>query len=75
MDYYFIPDFIGQTAQEHFEAWSLAQEAAQAIKAARIKSLKKWAPRIAAGVALTVTAGYFANKCWSQPRRFVRAGQ
>ena len=75
MDYFFRPDFPGQTAQEHFEAWSLAQEAAQAVKAARIKVLKKWAPHIAVGVALTATAGYWAHKCWSQPRRFAEAGQ
>jgi len=75
MDYYFRPDYPGQTAQEHFEAWSLNREAAQAVKAARIKSLKKWVPRIAVGVALTATAGYCIRKCWSQPLRFVEAGQ
>ena len=75
MDYFFRPDFPGQTAQEHFEAWSLAQEAAQAVKAARIKSLKKWAPHIAVGVALTAFAGIAAHRCWSDPIDMLRAGQ
>jgi len=75
MDYYFRPDYPGQTAQEHFEAWSLNREAAQAVRAARIKSLKKWAPRIAVGVALTATLGYWAHKCWSQTQYLAEAGQ
>ena len=54
MDYYFIPDFVGQTAQEHFESWSLAQEAAQAVKAARVAVIKKVAIRAA------VLSGAFA---------------
>lgn len=75
MDNYFRPDYPGQTAQEHFEAWSLAQEAAQAVKAARIKALKKWAPRIAAGVALTALAAVTAHKCWQHTPHMVEAGQ
>lgn len=75
MDNYFRPDYPGQTAQEHFEAWSLAQEAAQAVKAARIKALKKWAPRIAAGVALTALAAVTARRCWSDPIDLLQAGQ
>ena len=63
MDYYFIPDFIGQTAQEHFEAWSLAQEAAQAVKAARLAVLNKVAIRVAV-VSGVCAGGYAIARLW-----------
>jgi hypothetical protein len=67
MDYYFIPDFIGQTAQEHFESWSLAQEAAEAVKAARLAVIKKIAIR-AAVVSGVCASGVAVAWLWKSQR-------
>ena len=67
MDNYFRPDFPGQTAQEHFEAWSLAQEAAQAVKAARIKLAKKVAIRAAVASGILAT-GFAVGYLWDSKR-------